>query len=287
MIESRCASFQPGDLVTGLFGWQEYALVAAAGGREGLDDATGVVSGARVVPPSLLALAPATAALSVLGMTGLSAYFGLLDKGQPKAGESCLVTGASGAVGQIAGQIARIKGCSPVVGVAGSDEACRALVERYGFDAAVNHRTCGPDLSAVLRKHFPRGIDIVFDNVGGEWLNAALSRINHHARIVLCGAIANYNATRPEDMRGPSNFTLLIPFSATASGFIVFNYARRFPAALQDLAQWVADGRLRYGERVVDGLEQAPTALNSLFASGVKVCAWVRCCASLDLIGLA
>jgi NADPH-dependent curcumin reductase CurA len=242
--ESRHPRFAPGDYVQGLLGWQLYYLSDGAGLRR-CDRVPGV---------------PLDAYLSVLGHIGATAYFGLLEIGHPKAGETLVVSGAAGAVGSLVGQIGKIVGCR-VVGITGSDEKCSWLTEELGFDAAVNYK-CG-SLARKLRRACPSGIDVVFENVGGDLLDAALMLINRHARIVLCGMIAQYNELAPPP--GPRFLVNLITQRARIEGFIVLDYAARFPEAVAQLGRWMAEGRLRYRVDIVAGLEQAPVAVNRLF----------------------
>ena len=202
---SRNDRFSEGDLVTGTIGWQDY----------GISDGAGL----RVIPAGPL---PLTAYLGLFGMVGLTAYFGLLDVGQPKAGETLVVSGAAGAVGSIVGQIGKIVGCR-VVGIAGTDEKCAWLTDELGFDAAVNYKT--DNVVRKLRKHCPDGIDVIFENVGGEILEAEMTWINNFARIAVCGLISGYNAT--ERQGGPSTFPLVLIRRARVEGFIVFDFQDR------------------------------------------------------------
>jgi NADPH-dependent curcumin reductase CurA len=239
VVESRHPELHVGDYVVGNLGWQEYA----ASDGEGL----------RRVYPSL---APVSTALGVLGMPGLTAYFGLLDITEPNAGETVVVSGAAGAVGSLVGQIARIKGCR-VVGIAGSDEKVDWLVDELGFDEAFNYKT-SKKYRRDLTSRCPDGIDIYFDNVGGEITEAALPLLNRGARISLCGQISQYNLKRPE--LGPRQWWHLIVKEARAEGFLVFRYADRYGEALEQLAAWIAEGRLIYREDVVEGIENAVSA---------------------------
>jgi hypothetical protein len=190
----------------------------------------------------------------------LTAYFGLLDIGQPQTGETLVVSAAAGAVGSLVGQIGKIKGCR-VVGIAGSDEKCRWITDELGFDAAINYKS-EPILES-LQQHCPDGIDIDFENVGGEILDAVLSLINQRARIVVCGLISQYNAV--ERVPGPYNFANILIKRARVEGFIVLDYLHRTPEAIADLSRWFAEGQIRYRVDVVDGLANAPRALNRLF----------------------
>jgi len=242
---SRDPGFAAGDLVQGAWGWQRYAAIDAKLLRGRIPPDEGV---------------PLTAYMAVAGSIGFTAYFGLLDLGQPKPGETVVVTAAAGAVGSMVGQIAKIKGCR-AVGIAGSDAKCRWLTEELGFDAAINYRS--DDVPAALDAACPDGIDVVFENVGGPVFDHILERINFHARIALCGLIAQYNATDP--VPGPYNFHRLLYKSARVEGFIVVDFAARFGEARAELVQWLRDGKLNYRVDVVDGLENAPTAINKLF----------------------
>lgn len=241
VLESRHPGFARGDFVLGYDGWQTHVVSGGAGLRK-LDPAQ----------------APISTALGVLGMPGLTAYVGLLDIGRPQAGETVVVSAAAGAVGSAVGQIARIKGCR-VVGVAGSAEKCEHVVKDLGFDAAVSHRS--DDLVAALRAACPRGIDIYFDNVGGTVLEAVLQLINVNARIPLCGLISQYNAAGP--VAGPDLRSLLVN-RALIKGFIISDHVDRAPDFLRDCAGWLREGRLRYREDVVHGIENAPRAFIGL-----------------------
>jgi NADPH-dependent curcumin reductase len=198
--------------------------------------------------------------LGLFGFIGMTAYFGLLDIGKPKAGETLVVSGAAGAVGSLVGQIGKIKGCR-VVGIAGSEEKCRWLKDELGFDAAINYKT--ESVLKSLQQHCPKGIDVYFENVGGEILDAVLSLINLRARIVLCGLISQYNATEP--VPGPYNFINIVTQRARLEGFIILDYFDRAQEALADLGQWYAQGKIKYRVDAIDGLENAPRAINKLF----------------------
>jgi NADPH-dependent curcumin reductase len=243
VVESRHPDFSPGDVVSGLLGWQRYAV---ARGKE-----------LNRIPPGV----PPILALGPLGMTGMTAYFGLLDVGAAKPGETVLVSGAGGAVGSMVGQIARIHGCR-AVGIAGTDDKCRWITEELGFDAAINYKTA-PDLHQEIRRTCPKGIDVYFDNVGGDILDTALRSLAMHARVVICGAISQYNATEP--VKGPSNYLNLLVQRARMEGFLVFDYRARFPEAQAEMGRWIAEGKLHHREDVVEGLENAPKALLRLF----------------------
>jgi hypothetical protein len=243
VVESRREGFSPGDLVMGLPGWQDYWVVTA-------EDA------GMVVPPGIAI----EDMLSIYGATGVTAYFGLLEIGRPQPGETVVVSGAAGGVGSVAGQIARIKEAGRVVGIAGTDEKCRWVAEALGFDACINYKT--EDVGERLRELCPDGIDVYFDNVGGEILDAVLLQINIGARVVMCGAISEY--TRAESA-GLKNYKQLIMQRGRMEGFIILDYVDRFIEAIMELAPWVAEGRVKYAVEVVEGLDQAPDALNRLF----------------------
>jgi NADPH-dependent curcumin reductase CurA len=243
VVASKDASFSPGDLVVGTTGIQEYAAVTAS-----------------QLARADTSLAPLPTFLGTLGMPGMTAYFGLLDVGQPKPGESVVVSGAAGAVGMAVGQIAKIKGCR-VVGIAGGPEKCRHVVGELGFDAAIDYKA--EDVRQSLRKHLPKGIDVYFDNVGGDILEAALANLARRARVVLCGAISQYNAT--EAPRGPRNYLSLLVNRARMEGMIVFDYEARYGEARREMAGWLRDGRLKSREDVAEGIENFPEVLLRLF----------------------
>jgi hypothetical protein len=240
---SRNDRFAEGDLVSGTNGWQDYAI------SDGSD--------LRAIPPGPL---PLTAYLGLFGMVGLTAYFGLLDVGKPRAGETMVVSGAAGAVGSIVGQIGKIVGCR-VVGIAGTDAKCAWLTDDLGFDAAVNYKT--QDVAAELDRLCPKGINIYFDNVGGEILDICLARIAMNARVVICGGISRYNATGP--IPGPKNYFNLVFRRARMEGFIVLDYADRFPEAAAEMKRWIEEGKLKQQATVVEGFRQLPRALIQLF----------------------
>jgi NADPH-dependent curcumin reductase CurA len=243
--ESRNAGFAAGDVVQGMFNWQLYAVSNGAG----------LNTLPKGVPLSLF--------MGVLGPIGITAYFGLLEIGQPKAGETLVVSAAAGAVGSLTGQIGKIKGCR-VVGLAGSDDKCRWIKEELGFDAAINYKT--ENISAALKRECPGGIDIYFDNTGGEILNAALALINLHARIPMCGAISQYTATGP--VAGPANLSNLISRRGRMEGFIVLDYLARASEAIAELSGWMQAGRLKFRVDIADGLKEAPRAVNKLYQGG-------------------
>jgi NADPH-dependent curcumin reductase CurA len=244
VIASNAPGFAVGDHVVGAFGIQEYAVHTP-----------------RELQKIDAAQAPLPVHLSALGMPGLTAYFGLLDVCSPKAGETVVVSGAAGAVGSIVGQIAKIEDCR-AVGIAGGPEKCAFLVDELGFDAAIDYKN--ENVGKALREHCPDGIDVFFDNVGGEILDAALARLVFGARVAICGAISQYNNTAP--VAGPSNYLSLLVNSATMTGFVVFNYVKRFPEALAELGAWVADGRLTSREDIVEGIDTFPETLLMLFS---------------------
>jgi NADPH-dependent curcumin reductase CurA len=194
-------------------------------------------------------------------MTGMTAYFGLLDIGKPQEGETVVVSGAAGAVGQVVGQIAKIKGCR-AVGIAGGPEKCSYVVDELGFDAAIDYKS--GDVAAGLREHCPKGIDVYFDNVGGEILDAALAGLARHGRVIICGAISQYNATGA--MRGPSNYMSLLVNHATMTGFVVFDYIKQYAEGVKQMGEWLAAGKLKSSEDVVHGLETFPETLLKLFS---------------------
>ncbi|HEX9812655.1 MAG TPA: NADP-dependent oxidoreductase [Burkholderiales bacterium] len=244
VIATDDSSIAVGDTVTATTGVQDYALVKAAD----------VV---KVDPRA----APLPRYLGVLGMPGLTAYFGLLDIGRPTPGETVVVSAAAGAVGSVVGQIAKMKGCR-TVGIAGGADKCRSVIEEFGFDAAVDYKQ--EDVRKKLREHCPNGIDIYFDNVGGPILEAALANLACKARVVLCGAISQYNATR-DDLRGPRNYMALLVNRARMEGFVVFDYAARYAEAARAMAGWIAEGKLKAREDIVDGIETFPQTLLKLF----------------------
>ena len=241
--ESRDPALAPGDVVSGLLGWQRYAVLPA--------------SQLQKLPPIPL---PLSAHLGLLGHIGLTAWVGLLQVGQPKAGETLVVSAAAGAVGSLVGQIGKIQGMR-VVGIAGSDEKCAWLTDELGFDAAVNYRKA--PVFAGLRRACPSGIDVYFDNVGGETLDVVLSLINLRARIVVCGLISQYNATAVPP--GPKNLPNLLVKRARMEGFIVLDHLADAERAMADLVRWHLAGKLQYRLDVVHGLDGAPAAVNRLF----------------------
>ncbi|TML97900.1 MAG: NADP-dependent oxidoreductase [Actinobacteria bacterium] len=245
VIASRNEGFAEGDLVQGAFGVQDHAV----------SDGAGVF---KIAPGNGTSLA---AHLGVLGMTGMTAYFGLLDVGRPEDGDTVLVSGAAGAVGTTVGQIAKIKGAR-AVGIAGGAEKCAMLVDELGFDAAIDYKA--GDVADQLREHTPDGVNVFFDNVGGDILDHGLTRLARHARVVICGAISQYNAT--DRGRGPSNYMALLVQRASMTGFLVFDNIARYPDAVAEMSSWLADGRLTSVEDTVTGdLEDFPGTLLRLF----------------------
>jgi NADPH-dependent curcumin reductase CurA len=237
VVASRHPKFKPGDKVVGALGWQHYAL----------SDGVGVN---KIADPRI----PLTAYLGVVGMPGVTAHIGLLDFGEPKAEETVVVSAASGAVGAVAGQIAKIRGCR-AVGIAGGPDKCRYVVEELGLDACVDYKA--GRLCEDLSQATPKGIDIYFDNVGGEITDTVLRRLNPFARIPLCGLVSQYNATEPYAMK---NAASLLTNRVRLRGFIVTDHLPRWPAALADLAQWLSEGKIKYRETVAEGLRNAPSA---------------------------
>jgi hypothetical protein len=245
VARSNDPAYAAGDLVSGLVGVQQWACLPA-GALQKIDLRLGTV-------PQWL---------NVLGMPGMTAYFGLLDVGRPKAGESVVVSGAAGAVGQTVGQLAKIKGCR-AVGIAGGPAKCEWVVEELGFDACIDYKSGA--VREGLKQHCPKGVDVYFDNVGGEILDQVLARLAPKARIAICGAISQYNAAGP--MQGPKNYMSLLVNRARMEGFVVFDYAPRFAQALAELSGYLQDGRLKSREDIVEGgIAEFPRALNMLFA---------------------
>jgi NADPH-dependent curcumin reductase len=244
VVASRSADVAIGDYVIGLTGIQEYAVLDAGA-------VTKVDTG----------LAPLPAYLGILGMPGMTAYFGLLDIGRPQPGESVVVSGAAGAVGGLVGQIARLQGAC-AVGIAGGAQKCRYVVEELGFDAAIDYRS--DNVMAALGEHCPQGIDVYFDNVGGEILDAALARLARHARVVICGAISQYNATGA--MRGPANYMSLLVNRARMTGFVVFDYAERYAEGVRQMSEWMSAGKIVSREDIAGGgIDAFPETLLRLF----------------------
>lgn len=243
VVASKNPKFAEGDYVCGYEGVQEY----------------GVTDGKMLhkVDPKL---APLSYYLGVLGMPGMTGYFGLLNTGEPKAGETVVVSGAAGAVGGLVGQIARIKGCR-VVGIAGGAEKCQFLIDELGFDAAIDYKS--QNVKKALREACPKGVDVFFDNVGGDILDDVLTQINMKARIVICGAISQYNNTTP--VKGPSNYLSLLVNRAKMEGIVVFDNVAEYPKAMKDIAGWIHSGEMKVKDHVVEGIETFPDTLMMLF----------------------
>lgn len=239
VVESDDPGFEVGDAVEGILGWQEYAVVRG--------------SALRKLDPGLAAI---STALGVLGLPGLTAYFGLLDICEPQPGETVVVSGAAGAVGMLVGQIAKLRGCR-VVGVAGSDAKIAWLLDELGFDAAINYKSSG-DLDGMLEDLCPGGIDVYFDNVGGAITDAVVRRINTGARIAVCGQVSQYNLEQPE--LGPRWLGQLIVKQAKMQGFLISRYTARFSEGCAQLAAWLREGKIKYREDVAKGIEAAPQA---------------------------
>jgi NADPH-dependent curcumin reductase len=250
IIQSHHPHYQVGDLVQGFTGWQDYFLI---------DDRD---SSFTSLPKDLLSL---TSMLSVMGITGMTAYFGLLDIGRPQPGETVVISAASGAVGSIVGQIAKIQGCR-VVGITGSNEKCALLTDELGFDAAISYKD--PDWKNQLQGACPDGIDLNFENVGGEIMSTVISMMNLKGRVVLCGTVSDYNAKLSGVSQG--NFMPILMKRLRVEGFIILDFAPRFEEAIVQLGQWVIEGKLKYRETIVDGLENIPDVLNRLF-NGDKI----------------
>jgi NADPH-dependent curcumin reductase CurA len=244
VVKSNSPDFEVGDVAMSIGGWELYTTAPAVLLNK-LDEGAGI---------------PLSNFLGVLGPTGLTAYFGLLEVGKPQAGETVLVSAAAGAVGSVVGQIARKKGCR-VVGMAGSDDKCRWLKEELGFDEAINYKTCG-DFETAIRQACPDGVDVYFDNVGGEILDAALLCLNKFARVAVCGWISTYNVP---DAPGPTNLWQLVAQSVTIQGFVVIDYMDRFGEGIAQLAEWVMAGDIKFREEIVDGLDNILPAFLKLF----------------------
>ncbi len=248
VIESRCDSYEPGQLLFGVTGWQDYVIADAA------------ERSMQALPPGV----PPPTALGILGVTGMTAYFGMTDVGGVKEGDVVVISGAAGATGSTAGQIAKLKGAAKVVGIAGGPEKCAHIVDELGYDEAIDYK--GENVAARLREAAPKGIDLYFDNVGGSILNDCLGNLALKGRVVLCGAISSYNSDGPPP--GPSNYINLLIRRGRMEGFIILDYFDRFPAAQAEVAGWLAEGRIKSSEHIVEGLENAPDALNLLFSGG-------------------
>jgi NADPH-dependent curcumin reductase len=241
---SERPGFAVGDYVYGAFGVQQYAA----------SDGQGVLK----LDPSV---AEPTTYLGALGSSGLTAYFGLFDVGRIRPGDAVVVSGAAGAVGSLAGQIAKLSGCR-VIGIAGGQEKCRTVREEFGFDAAIDYKS--ENVRRALREHAPDGVDVFFDNVGGAILDAVLTRLARGARIIICGAVSQYNA---EQVQGPANYLMLLVARASMTGMVVFDYADRYPQARAELARWLREGRLVSRQHIVHGdVSEFPEVLLMLFA---------------------
>ena len=248
VLESRASAFPVGSIVSGSFGWREYATVEA--------------TKLEAVPEGL----PPSAALGVLGVSGKTAYFGLLHVGKPRPGDVLVISGAAGAVGSVVGQIGKLAGCK-VIGIAGGASKCQWLLQELGFDAAIDYKS--EKIRSRLRELAPDGIDIFFDNIGGSILNDCLSRIAMGARVVICGGISRYNADPRDAARippGPQNYFNVVFTNSTIQGFLVHHYAEHYATAQRRLTAWLRSGQLRNHEDVIDGFERAPQALMRLFS---------------------
>ena len=250
VIASKNPAFAVGDTVNAGLGVQEYCLIPAAGLK-----ASGIFK-------IDLRVGSATQWLNVLGMPGMTGYFGLMDVGMPQPGETVVVSGAAGAVGQTVGQMAKIKGCR-VVGIAGGTAKCDWVVKELGFDACIDYKAGPGAVRAGLKEHAPKGVDIYFDNVGGEILDDVLAKINRKARIIICGAISQYNNTTA--VQGPKNYLSLLVNRARMEGIVVFDYADRYHLAIAEMAGYLKDGRMKSKEDVVFGLDTFPETLLKLF----------------------
>lgn len=250
VVASRNPGFAAGDIVYGTLGVQEYALIPQEEIKR-----TGLVK-------IDLSIGTIGQWLNVLGMPGMTGYFGLMDIGEPKPGETVVVSGAAGAVGQTVGQLAKIKGCR-AVGIAGGQAKCDFVVNELGFDACIDYKAGPAAVREGLKAHCPKGIDIYFDNVGGDILDAALAKITRGARIIICGAISQYNNTTP--IQGPKNYLSLLMNRARMQGMVVFDYADRYHLAIAEMSAYLKDGRMKSREDVVEGLETFPEALTKLF----------------------
>ncbi|MDH5399141.1 MAG: NADP-dependent oxidoreductase [Cyclobacteriaceae bacterium] len=244
VLQSKSDRLSTGDLVTGMLPWREKMVVKAVG-----------------LLKTDTSLAPASYYLGLLGIPGLTAYFGMMDIGKPKAGETVVISGAAGAVGLVAGQIGKIHGCR-VIGIAGSDKKTDILVDEFGFDGAINYKTT-KDMRKAVAELCPDGVDIYFDNVGGDISDAVISNINFHGRIPLCGQIALYNAQGIPT--GPRMYPVLLTRSVLLQGFIIRNFPDRFPEGIKQLSAWLKEGKMKFTETIVEGFDQIPQALLGLF----------------------
>jgi NADPH-dependent curcumin reductase len=247
VVRSNSEQYEPGDLLFGFSGWQDYVLASEATGYQSLPDG---------VSPTL--------ALSLFGITGMTAYFGLIDVGKIKEGDVVVVSGAAGATGSTVGQIAKIKGAAKVIGIAGGPQKCEWIADELGFDETIDYKS--DDVAARLREAAPEGIDLYFDNVGGPILDACLAQLALRGRIVLCGAISGYNDRGAA--KGPANYANLIIKRGRMEGFLILDYFDRMDAARAEVAGWLAEGKIKSSEHIVEGLENAPEALNLLFTGG-------------------
>lgn len=250
VVASKSEAFKVGDLVSGLVGWQDYVVLQGGG-----------MFSVSKVPPGV----PIELAMGTLGLTGLTAYFGLLDVGKPQPGETVVVSGAAGATGSVVAQIAKIKGCR-AIGIAGGKEKCDWLVKDLGLDGAVDYKS--EDVAKRLRELCPKGIDVFFDNVGGEQLDIALAQLAMRGRVVICGGISQYNETTLPP--GPKNYLNLISKRGRMEGFLVADYMGRTGEARKELGAWIAEGKIKDRVDVMDGLENAPAALRRLFTGENK-----------------
>jgi NADPH-dependent curcumin reductase CurA len=248
VTESNSERYEPGQLLFGMTGWQDYVI--ADEGERAL----------QALPAGI----PPTTALGLFGVTGMTAYFGLLEVGALKEGDVVVVSGAAGATGSTVGQIARLKGAGKVIGIAGGPKKCSWIADQLGFDATIDYKA--DDVGERLRAEAPDGVDLYFDNVGGEILNACLAQLAMRGRVVLCGAISQYNDRA--SATGPSNYVALIGRRGRMEGFIILDYITRFPEAQAEMAGWLASGKITSAEHIVEGLEHAPDALNLLFTGG-------------------
>jgi NADPH:quinone reductase len=244
VVESKSDDFAVGDVAMTMGGWEAYTTLPGVALNK-LDENLGI---------------PLSNFLGVLGPTGLTAYFGLLEIGKPQAGETVLVSAAAGAVGSVVGQIAKMQGCR-VVGMAGTDDKCAWLTDELGFDAAINYKTCG-DFGEAIAEACPGGVDVYFDNVGGDILDATLSRMNKHGRIAVCGWISTYNA---DELPHLKNLWQLVAESLTLQGFVVLDYLDRFPEGIAQLVEWMMEGKLKFREEQVDGLDNVLPTFLKLF----------------------
>jgi hypothetical protein len=247
VVRSNSEQHKPGDLLFGFAGWQEYVIASEAAGYQKLPDG---------VSPTL--------ALSLFGITGMTAYFGLIDVGKVKEGDVVVVSGAAGATGSTVGQIAKIKGAAKVIGIAGGAKKCSWIVDELGFDEAIDYKS--DDVAKRLREAAPDGIDLYFDNVGGPILDACLAQLALRGRIVLCGAISGYNDRGAA--KGPANYANLIIKRGRMEGFLILDYFDRLDEGRAEVAGWLAEGKIKSSEHIVEGLENAPEALNLLFTGG-------------------